>query len=168
MSFPRGKQRTLLLPLPRNDSFIVADLPRPVICRRVSPLPSNKILPKLRRGGSSFPSLWISLWNFQLSFKREKEEGADLFHKCIGCDIIREGNESLEEKYIFSNIFAARIETASIPPDTIAGSVDPDREGGSRLVRLVYRYRTISRRFGDSVSYSEQRSLHLPILASAR
>lgn len=121
-----------------------------------------------RRGGSSFPSLWISLWNFQLSFKREKEEGADLFHKCIGCDIIREGNESLEEKYIFSNIFAARIETASIPPDTIAGSVDPDREGGSRLVRLVYRYRTISRRFGDSVSYSEQRSLHLPILASAR
>lgn len=145
MSFPRGKQRTLLLPLPRNDSFIVADLPRPVICRRVSPLPS-KILSNRGGVGRVFP-LSGSLSGIPDALFRERDR-ADLFHKCIGCDIIREGNESLEEKYIFSNIFAARIETASIPPDTIAGSVDPDREGGSRLGRLVYRYRTISRRFG--------------------
>lgn len=64
--------------------------------------------PEVEEGWVEFSlSLDLSLEFQTLSFEREKEEGADLFHKCIGCDIIREGNESLEEKYIFSNIFVA-------------------------------------------------------------
>lgn len=102
MSFPRGKQRTLLLPLPRNDSFIVADLPRPVICRRVSPLPS-KILLEVEEGWVEFSlSLDLSLEFQTLSFEREIER---IYSINVSAAILFARETSRSKKSIYFRIF---------------------------------------------------------------
>lgn len=105
MSFPRGKQRTLLLPLPRNDSFIVADLPRPVICRRVSPLPS-KILLEVEEGWVEFSlSLDLSLEFQTLSFEREIER---IYSINVSAAILFARETSRSKKSIYFRIFSSR------------------------------------------------------------
>lgn len=106
MSFPRGKQRTLLLPLPRNDSFIVADLPRPVICRRVSPLPS-KILSNRGGVGRVFP-LSGSLSGISSSLLRERKKKERIYSINVSAAILFARETSRSKKSIYFRIFSSR------------------------------------------------------------
>lgn len=143
-----------------------------------------------RMGGSSF-STGEGIERFSLSaspgipaaFLREKERKERkkiergtrrLFHKCIAAigDIIREARRKVQSNIFVFRYFPFTFEREPLVErrvhgldSPVPGSVNPD---GGWEGRLVYRHPTISRRFGDSVSYSEQRSLHPPILASTR
>lgn len=184
MSFPRGNNARCFLR--HGAAFIVADLPRRWSSAVVSPPP--------RRRSSRVEEGWVEFFHrggdralFSLSaspgipaaFLREKERKERkkierstrrLLHKCIAAigDIIREARRKVQSNIFVFRCFPFTFEREPLVhglDSPVPGSVNPD---GGWEGRLVYRHRTISRRFGDSVSYSEQRSLHPPILASTR
>lgn len=94
-----------------------------------------------------------------------KVRASRLFHKCIAAIGILFARRARSLAETLSNIpsrifFVGYAYRKRRRPCSIQ-DLDPDQTVGTPVGRRpVYRYRTISRRFGDSVSYSEQRSLH--------